>query len=149
MKRLSFEPLTHAMGLLLAEHVAQQWQGLNLDVVVPVPMHWWRRFKRGTHTAGVLAGAVAQQLNVPLAGQLLRCRHKLLKQGTLRPSERFRNMHGAFRFSSGYDITDKYVVLIDDIMTTGATASEAARILRRSGASEVAVAVVARGIGQQ
>ena len=58
-------------------------------------------------------------------------------------------MRGAFSISSGYDITDKRVLLVDDIMTTGATANEAARVLRRAGAAAIAVAVVARGVGRR
>lgn len=147
MKRHHYEPLTRAVGLLLAERVFNELGSWEPDLVIPVPMHWWRRLKRGTNTARVLGGAVAQRLALPMSTQVLRCRRKSRKQGTLRPAERLRNIRGAFCISRGYDITDKRVLLIDDILTTGATASEAARMLRRAGAAGVAVAVVARGIG--
>jgi len=148
MKRHPYEPLTRAVGVLLAERVASELGQWQPNLVIPVPMHWWRRLKRGTNTARVLAGAVAQRLALPMSTKVLRCRRKSRKQGTLRPDERLRNIRGAFCISSGYDITDKRLLLIDDILTTGATASEAARMLRRAGAAGVAVAVVARGIGQ-
>ncbi len=147
MKRHPYEPLTRAVGALLADLVSSELEPWQPDVVIPVPMHWWRRLKRGTNTARVLSAAVAQQLALPMSAGVLRCRRKSRKQGTLRPDERLRNIRGAFCISSGYDITDKRVLLIDDILTTGATASEAARMLRRAGAAGVAVAVVARGIG--
>ncbi len=149
MKRASFEPLTRAMGRLLARQVATEMGGWQADWVVPVPMHFWRRLKRGTHTSHVLGGQVARHLRLSMPDGLLRCRRKSLKQGTLSPAQRFANMRGAFSISPGYDITDKRVLLVDDIMTTGATASEAARVLRRAGAAAVAVAVVARGIGRR
>ena len=149
MKRLSFEPLTRAMGHLLARHVSAELDCWEADCVVPVPMHFWRRLKRGTHTSHVLGGQVARHLRLAMPDRLLRCRRKSLKQGTLSPAQRFKNMRGAFSISPGYDITDKRVLLVDDIMTTGATANEAARVLRRAGAAAVAVAVVARGVGRR
>jgi predicted amidophosphoribosyltransferase len=62
--------------------------------------------------------------------------------------ERLRNVRGAFRVSAGYDITDAHLLLVDDIMTTGATVSESARQLKLAQAASVTVAVVARGTGE-
>jgi len=111
---------------------------------VPIPMHWWRRLRRGTFPAQLLATTVGAVVGVPVYTQLLRCRRKAKKQGTLRPTERFKNVRGTFCVSPGYDITDANVLIIDDIMTTGATVSEAARVLRQAGARAAFVAVVAR-----
>ena len=63
------------------------------------------------------------------------------------PSQRLANVRNAFAVNTGYDIHDAHILLVDDIMTTGATASEAARTLRKAGVSCVTVAVVARGVG--
>ena len=145
MKRPAFEPLTHTMGLYLAELVGERFGGQGVDLVVPIPMHWWRRLRRGTYPAQLLATTAGARWGCPVYPQLLRCRRKAKKQGTLRPTERFKNVRGTFCVSSGYDITDANVLIVDDIMTTGATASEAARVLRQAGARTVYVAVVARG----
>ena len=67
-----------------------------------------------------------------------------MRQHTLLPTERFQNVHGALGLSRGYDIKGAGVLIVDDILTTGATANEAARVLRKAGASRVSVAVVAR-----
>lgn len=148
MKRLPFEPLTLAMGRVLGRHVAVNLATWRPDSVVPVPMHFWRRIRRGVQPSRILAGQVARSVGVPLAERLLRCRRNVRKQGTLSPDARFRNVRGAFSISAGYDINEKRLLLVDDIMTTGATASEAARVLRKAGAASVAVAVVARGVGR-
>jgi ComF family protein len=148
MKRPAFEPLTHSMGILLADQVQTWYRDLDVDLIVPVPMHWWRRLRRGAHPAHLLATIVGQSVSLPVHSQLLKCRRKVSKQGTLRPNERFKNVRDAFCISSAYDITGANVLLIDDIMTTGATASEAARVLRRAGARAVCVAVVARADGR-
>jgi ComF family protein len=149
MKKLPFEPLTRAVGALLGSHLVSRLETWHPQCVIPVPMHWQRRFLRGVHTSLVLGSVVAHRLGLPFWARVLYCQRKLHKQGTLSPSDRFHNVRGAFGVSPGYDITDKRVLLVDDIMTTGATASEIARVLRRSGAQAVAVAVVARGIGQR
>ena len=149
MKKPAFEPLTRSMGLLLADLVKERLANDPADVIVPVPMHWSRRLTRGTNTSQMLGAAVSSSLGWPVLTRLVRCRRKTRKQGTLRPSERSTNVRGAFRISAGYDITDTNVLLIDDIMTTGATASEAARVLRAAGARSVTVAVVARGVGDR
>lgn len=149
MKRLAHEPLTHAVGQILADRVLAELGEWEPDWIVPIPMHFWRRLQRGTQTSHILGAPIASLLGRPLPKRLLYCRRKSRKQGTLSVAERFRNMRGAFSISSGYDITDSRVLLVDDILTTGATASEAARVLRRGGAAAVAVAVVARGVGKR
>lgn len=117
------------------------------DLVVPVPMHWSRRIVRGTNPAEVLAEMVAQKLQIPVALDLLQNRRKTRKQGTLLPDQRRRNVREAFSVSAGYDIKDTCILLIDDVMTTGATGDELSRMLRRAGARRVSVAVLARGTG--
>jgi ComF family protein len=149
MKRMVHEPLTAALGQLLADRVRAEFAAWEPDCIVPVPMHVWRRLKRGTQSSHILGACIARRWGLRLPRQLLRCRRKSRKQGTLSSSERFRNIRGAFSISPGYDITDSRVLLVDDILTTGATANEAARVLRRGGAAAVAVAVVARGVGHR
>ncbi len=148
MKQPVHEPLTHTMGLVLADRLTSRLAGGVWDRIVPVPMHWWRRLRRGVHPARVLAEALSQRLAIPVATSLLQCRRPVRKQGTLSPVERQRNVRDAFRTSAAYDIKQQSILLVDDVMTTGATASEAARMLRRAGARAVTVAVVARGLGR-
>lgn len=147
MKRAEFEPLMRSLGLLLGRAIRCQLPRPQL--VVPVPMHWWRRFRRGTNTACRLATCAGRSVGVPVVTRLLFSQRRTNKQGTLLPQERARNVRDAFGVSTGYDIKNSEILLVDDVMTTGATLSEAARVLRRAGARSVSVAVVARGIGRQ
>ena len=94
-----------------------------------------------------MAESISANLRIPMAVDLLYCRRRTQKQGMLLPAERFANVRDAFAVSSSYDIANAHVLLVDDIMTTGATSSEAAKTLRRAGAARVTVAVVARGVG--
>jgi predicted amidophosphoribosyltransferase len=119
---------------------------VRADVVVPVPMHWRRRLVRGTNSAAVLAEILASRLRAPLAAGLLRRRKYTKPQFECTPPQRWDNVRRAFSVASGYHLDDAHVVLVDDILTTGATCSEAARELRRCGAMCVTVVVAARSI---
>jgi ComF family protein len=143
-KRLHYEHLAFALGQLLADTCLDA--GLAPDFVVPAPMHWLRHIRRGINGPELLAEAVAARMRRP-CWKLLRNRRKTNKQGTLLPAARRANVRGAFVTSAGYDLRDAHVLLIDDVMTTGATANELSRVLLVAGAATVSVAVVARGVG--
>jgi len=146
-KRSNEEPLAAALGELLGRHVGQSSAATDADVVVPVPLHWIRRMARGTNSAESLAARVAAALELPAAGKLLARTRNTPPQSGLAPGERWRNVRGAFHVRSGYDVGGVRVLLVDDVLTTGATCAEAARVLKKAGAASVAVAVVARAEG--
>jgi len=134
MKRAVGDTLSAAMGRLLYLRRGRDVAAFRPDLVAPVPMFWTRRLAR---------------LRVRLArGMIVRCRNTL-PQARLKSRERFASVRGAFRLRAGYDLDGLRVILVDDILTTGATASEIAGLLKRAGASRVAVAVLARGTGDR
>jgi len=114
--------------------------------VVPVPMHWTRRLRRGTDTASIMAQSFAAKTGWPFR-RLLFCQRSLAKQSELPISARKKNVRNAFGLR-GPISPDRPIVLVDDIMTTGATLIELARILRKAGTVEIRVAVVARSTPQ-
>ena len=144
MKHAAGEPLAQAMGHRLADVLAQNPLPQPPDLIAPVPIYWLKRLWRGVNPAETVAGALAKRLKLRLANGLLICRRFLRRQATLTPPERQRNVRGAFRVSSRWNIAGKTVLLVDDVMTTGATAQEAARVLLFAGAADIFVATVAR-----
>ena len=144
MKHAAFEPLAAAVGLRLAEALQQQPLPQTPDLVAAVPMHWLKRLWRGTNPAETLARTIARRLRLRFAARLLVCRRYLRRQATLTAHERRQNVRGAFRASRLWNIAGKSVLLVDDVMTTGATAHEAARALLASGAAGVFVATASR-----
>lgn len=114
------------------------------DLVVPVPMHWLHRLWRRTNSPETMARRIARCLGVYLEVPLLIRRKRTEPQHELSRQERFRNVKNAFVVRKGYDLTGARVLLIDDILTTGATANEAARVLKKAGAAEVVVGVTAK-----
>jgi len=116
------------------------------DMLIPVPLHWTRLFGRRFNQAALLAKAIQRAGGPPLAADWLVRRRRTPSQGTLGPLARARNVRGAFALRRGRDVRGKRVVLIDDVLTTGATAEECARVLRRAGAEYVGVLVLARAL---
>jgi ComF family protein len=144
MKRSRGDLISLAVGQMIWERLRERLREMRPDVVVPVPMHWRRRWMHGTNSAAVLAEVLADGLHVPLASGLLRRLRHTPPQFSLPPSQRRANVRKAFAIRPGYHLQQASVLLVDDILTTGATCSEAARALKRAGAARVMVAVAAR-----
>ena len=113
------------------------------DVIVPMPMHWRRRLQRGFNQADLLARVLSRRIHVPVAAAVRR-RKATPPQAGLTGSQRRLNMSGAFEVRDRNAIAGKRVLLIDDVLTTGATAGACAQVMKRSGAEFVAVLTVAR-----
>jgi ComF family protein len=146
-KRSHNEPLVLALGRLLYEMRGNALQELRADVVVPMPMHWLRRMRRRNNGPDLLAEALARSLKLSLkASALKRCRLTPLQVDVI-PSERHVHQRKSFCVAAKRQIHGRRVLLVDDVLTTGATAAEAAKVLLEAGASAVSVAAVARAIG--
>jgi ComF family protein len=143
MKHRAAETLAESVGQLWAQHQEARFRALSVDLVVPVPLHWWRQLRRGYNSAGTLAAAVAATLGVEFRPRWLRRIRATPSQVGLSASVRRANVRGAFRASRWANLAGRGVLLIDDVLTTGSTASDAARALREAGALKVHVAVLA------
>lgn len=121
------------------------------DVLAPVPLHWRRLFARRYNQAALLAQALAQASGVPLVPDLLRRRRATPSQGRLSAVGRARNVAGAFAVTPARAaaLAGRHVLLIDDVLTTGATVAACAATLRRAGAAGVDVLVLARVVRPQ
>jgi len=117
----------------------------DADVLVPVPLHWRRGWSRRFNQSGALAKIIEKQTGVPVAGALRRVKPTLQQVG-LSKSERARNVQGAFTVphEKRAAIEGRHVVLIDDVLTSGATVDACARALLQARAGQVDVLVFAR-----
>ena len=121
---------------------------VDADLVVPVPLHRWRLLARRFNQAAVLAGLLARGTEAALVPDLLVRTRRTPPQTRLSGAERRRNVRGAFRVRRGREplVQGRSVLLVDDVLTTGATANACARALRRAGAAQVDVATLARAV---
>jgi predicted amidophosphoribosyltransferase len=129
-------------------------QGLALlsgqpDLIVPIPHHWSESLLSAPKMPETLAGVLSSRLRVRLAGSLLAKVRRTSKQTGLPSGRRRTNLRNAFRVPRRFatQAAERRILLVDDVLTTGATADEAARALLDAGAASIRVAVVARGVG--
>jgi ComF family protein len=116
------------------------------DLIAPVPLHRWRLFRRRYNQAALLAQALGRETGLPVAIDLLVRRRPTPSQGRKSRAARIRNVAGAFAVRAGRRdrLDGRRVLLVDDVMTTGATVEECARVLKRNDAARVDVLTLAR-----
>jgi ComF family protein len=144
LKRPGHEALSAAMGQWLAARAAATFHELQADAVLAVPMHWARRMTRRANNAELIAAALAARLKLPTWHRALRRVRNTRKQGPMLRTQRLKNVRRAFRLQPECDVHGKRLIIVDDVLTTGATCNEIAKILKRAGAASVTVAVLAR-----
>ena len=138
---------THAAAALAVwMHRAAGDMIAQADALLPVPLHRWRLFHRRYNQSALLAHKIAALADKPVLLDVLRRTRATPSQGHLKRKERQENVRGAFELSSrqSEEVKGKTLVLVDDVMTTGATVEECARILLKAGAKRVHVVVLAR-----
>jgi ComF family protein len=116
----------------------------DADGLIPVPLHWRRLWARRFNQSAALAKIVSQASGVPVVGDALKRVKATLQQVGLSASERATNVQGAFAVVDRSQIAGRRLILIDDVLTSGATIDACARALNRAGAAAVDVLVLAR-----
>jgi ComF family protein len=138
------EGLAELIGERWAKRAPRAFAAVEVDGIVPVPLHFWRRMLRGYNQSAALARGLARGLGLScVRGWLRRVRHTP-RQTAQTAAGRRDNVRGAFAVRGGAPVVGRSLLLVDDVMTTGATAHEAARALRAAGAARVSVAILAR-----
>jgi ComF family protein len=134
--------VARVLGTLLGDSIAESGLHLDVDVLLPVPLHASRHAERGFNQSFEIARWVARGVRRPCDPRALVRTRPTRPQVGLPLAERATNLEGAFAVVG--DVAGRRVVLIDDVMTTASTVREASRTLRRSGAFSVDVWCVAR-----
>jgi len=140
-KRPAGDDVVAALASLIVRKHGEKLVSWDVGRVVPVPMHWLRRSIRGTSAADELSRRIARLMGLPHSRTLSRQRATRM-QNELPIADRPRNVQGAFR--SRRRIDGERILLVDDVVTTGATLSACCRALLAAGAVTVDVAVVAK-----
>lgn len=129
-------------GRLTAMAIAREFPE-GFDLLTWVPVSRLRKLRRGYDQVELLARAVGRELGLQAVPTLQKIRHNRPQSGIRDEAERRANVLGAYRLRAGVSLEGKRILLLDDILTTGATAGEAARVLRTGGAKQVHCAAIA------
>ena len=136
--------LRHPIAEWLGETLGDpRLRGRHFDAIVPVPLHPARERERGFNQAALLAELLSKRTGVPLQNALLRVRYTTTQTAYDR-QERMENLKDAFCLRKNADVRDSRMLLVDDVLTTGSTLSECARVLKDGGALSIHAATVAR-----
>lgn len=139
VRGLKFEDMDYLappLGREAAGRLAPLIGVLRPDLVVPVPLHWWRRSRRGFNQAELLARALARHAGLPFSTRALARRRAGRRQLGLSRQERLRALSGCYAAHPAR-VRGLTILLVDDVVTTGATLEACARVLLRAGASGV------------
>ncbi len=147
MKQPGQETLIIQIGRWLGRALIPQIEQLEIDAAVAMPSFWTRHFSRGLSVSWLLCDGLSREVGLEVLPKLLKQIKATRKQGTLSRTQRLANVKNAFRVRSGYCVEDQRLLLVDDVMSSGATINEAARVLKKAGARSVTPAFIARGVG--
>jgi ComF family protein len=143
-RALWLEPLFADLLRRTAPLVLQQE---HWDMIVPVPLHPLKEREREFNQAQRLARLLSKQTQIPVNSKVLRRVEYTRTQTALNRTERVANVRHAFAVMNGLELTGRRVVLFDDVLTTGSTASACAKALKTAGVSDVCVWTLARACG--
>ena len=118
--------------------IPEEWRA---ELLLPVPLHWWREYRRTYNQSFLLSEYVSSRYGIPICQDLLVRTRPTPQQKLLSEKQRRKNLKGAFRAAP--ECKGRSIVLIDDVVTTGTTLSECARALKKAGALHVYAACVA------
>jgi len=134
------------LGAMLSQVLQGRPQWQKADLIIPVPLHTSRLRERGYNQSLLIAKALGEGLQKPLRQELLVRKRNTRSQTKLNVAQRVENVSGAFQVKYPVEVRDKRIILVDDVITTGATADACSRSLLNAGAKEVLVAAVATPI---
>jgi competence protein ComFC len=149
IQHLKFHGRKNLVGLLsqlLSWAFCQAWTANDFDLIVPVPLHSRRERERGYNQAALLARCLSHTIGIPHCESLLHRVKQTPSQVGLSDRERFRNLRRAFHCVATGGAKGLRILLIDDVMTTGATVSSACETLRDGGTARVSALTVARAV---
>ncbi len=143
IKALKFRN-AHRLSLLFAKTLAVEIKRANwqIDIICPIPLHWSRYLERGYNQSALVAKALAKELDVEFI-KLLKRKKRTKQQAKLNRLERKHNLNKAFELNS-YNINNKNIVILDDVVTSGATVSAAISVLNNANIKSVKVVAIAR-----
>ena len=125
------------LGRKLGEHKTEKLNSWKTDIIIPIPLFKLRRIDRGYNQSYYIAKGVSKETGIPTENRIVKRIKNTISQTTLDHNERKENVGGAFTLSNKKIVQSKKIIILDDVITTGATVSELAKLLKENGAAKV------------
>ena len=138
--------LGKTLGMMLASYMQTEDELRSADIITPVPLHWYKKFRRGYNQSELLAKEVSSFYLKPLVTDGIYRKKHTRPQVALKRPERIRNLSGAFALKKPEQFSGKKILLIDDVSTTGETINQCAKLLKEAGALRVYGLAFARDV---
>jgi len=138
--------VAYSLADMLAEHLKTEAFIEKIDIIVPVPLHWRREMVRTFNQSEIIASSVSKKLKIKYETNVIGRKRATKEQSRLEINERKKNLEGAFALSlvNRFKVAGKTILLIDDVMTTGTTLTECAKVLKKGNAKAIYGAVICR-----
>ena len=133
-----------SLGSLLSNARSHELAEKKFDQIVPIPQHWRQRIIRNFNPALVIGNELASRLKIGCDVHMLKRTAQTRPQKRVSVNQRFSNQSGALAVTNSQAVRGRHILIVDDVLTTGATCSEAAKVLKAAGAKSCSVAVLAR-----
>lgn len=131
------------LGKILGKHFQSQFNDWKINLITPVPLHHLKEAERGFNQSFYITKGINVSTGIPINNRIVkRCRFTQ-SQTTMTAKERAENVEGAFLVKKDDNLKDKNILLVDDVMTTGATINSCGKVLLESGANRIYAATVA------
>lgn len=143
MKFKNRQWIAFEFGKVLLKTIEAEYSNIKFDYILYVPMTPLSELKRGFNQSFEMAQIISKKLGIPVATKVLYKKAGVKTQSGLKYKERVQNVKNAFIVRNSHLLTDKIILLVDDVFTTGSTVNECARVLKRNGAMAVYSATVA------
>ncbi len=131
------------LGKSLGKHFKSQFQSWNINIIIPIPLHHLKKAERGFNQSYYIAKGISAQTSMAVKSNVIKRMRFTQSQTTKTLKEREENVEGAFKVRKTQKVKGKNVLLVDDVMTTGATINECGKVLLEEGANQIYAATVA------
>lgn len=131
------------LGKKLGDSIKSILNEWSIDIIVPVPLHHLKKAERGYNQSFYIAKGISETAKLPINNRIIKRKKFTQSQTTMNLIERQDNINGAFKIKNGEKLSGKNVLLIDDVITTGATTSECGKVLLDRGVNKIYAASVA------
>lgn len=135
--------LGRKMGRMMGEGLKKSGRFDEVECLIPIPLHFWRKYRRGYNQSEELCRGIGEVMQLPILTNVVTRVVNTESQTQKGPQERLENMQGAFAVKHGEAIAGKHVLLVDDVITTGATTTECGKVIEQIEGARISVASLA------